>query len=525
MNLILSSILTLAFLPTIHALFFSKNILCNQSVPFPSIDHSVLIDQTVVITLCNITFNVAIHPNEQFFARNFSADKRIQSQPNYRFAYLGRILNENRSSISLILHPHLQIYIYLNGTYYYYLTSSEGTFMILKFSQRQLLQYYPQLVNDSFWNKLQQEENLYQQNSIVLRDLHFIYELLTLRCESENSQYQTIGFCSLALFVDQTLYEKIFQSNVYYLYTFIEHFNFLLRTLTQNRYGGFLIQRLTINNQLPVSQNSSFESLYNLSSNMNYSLRNYCLVHQMLLSNSEGESFVLGYQSSTNTYDVGGLCSPPFSTINNQSDEINLNTGVSIINENITRNLSMFFNGLMKTSYLFARQMGLNLTLCSTNATRRGFFQFNTQVAPVVQLCIDLVAPTLQLALQRRAHFCFKYLNVYNSSSQAMKQQISCRQLSDPEAIDGKHKKNPSIENVLTDTRRGEWFEGNIVGIIITFSLVIWIPVSCFVHFCRDEINKKAFLEKQQQQQELETLQMRSSTTDQAGVTKQTQTD
>ncbi|UJR35494.1 hypothetical protein I4U23_028248 [Adineta vaga] len=519
MNLIASSILLLVFLPEIYSLFSSKNILCNQTIPSPAIDSSIITDQTVTITLCNITFNAVIHSNEHFFSQNLSLDKQFPPQSKYRFTYLGHIINENRSSISLIIYPYLQIYIYLNGTYYYYLSLSKNTSLILKFSQQQLLQYYPQLVNDSLWNKLQQEENLYQQNSILLHDLHFIYELLTLRCNSD------ISFCSLALFIDQLLYEKIFRSNLYYLYTFIEHFNFLLRTLTRNQYGGFLIKRLTLINHLRNNRSMSFDILHSLSVNQNYSLKSYCLVHQMLLSDYDKENHVLGYQSSINTYDVGGICSSPFSVNNNQSDEINLNTGLSIFNENITRNLSMFFNGLMKTSYLFFRQMGLNLTLCSTNATRRGFFQFNAEIAPVVQNCIDLIPITLQSALQRRAHLCFNYIDMYNSS----KQQISCKKSLDSQStilIDGKNRKSPYIENAFNNNRRAEWFEGNIVGMIITFSLIIWIPVSCFVHFCRDEINKKTFLEKKQQQQEMEALNLKSSSIiEQTGITKQTQTD
>jgi hypothetical protein len=249
----------------------------------------------------------------------------------------------------------------------------------------------------------------------------------------------------------------------------------------------------------------------------------------MLFTDTEKENYVLGYQSSTQTYDVGGICSPPFNMNNNNSEEINLNTGISIMNENLTRNLSIFFNGLMKTSYLFFRQMGLNLTLCSTNATRRGFFQFNTELSPAVQNCIDLVPVTLRPALKRRAHLCFNHLNIYNSSNQSVKQQITCKQSIDLQSsvpIGGKHRKSPYIENALNDNRRGEWFEGNIVGIILTFSLIIWIPVSCFVHFCVDEINKRTLIEKQQQQQhEMDILPSKSPIIEHVGITKQTQTE
>jgi hypothetical protein len=335
-----------------------------------------------------------------------------------------------------------------------------------------------------------------------------------------------MSFCSLALFIDQLVYEKTFSSNIYYLYIFIEHFNFLLRTLTQHEYGGFLIKRLTLIKHIETNLNSSFDYLHTLSNNISLSLKDYCLVHQMLFTDTEKENYILGYQSSIQTYDIGGICSIPFSMNNNHSEEINLNTGLSIFNENLTKNLSMFFNGLMKTSYLFFRQMGLNLTLCSINATRRGFFQFNTQLSPMIPNCIDLVPVTLRPALKRRAHLCFNHLNMYNSSNQAIKQQITCKQSIDLQSsvpIGGKHRKSPYIENALNDNRRGEWFEGNIVGMILSFSLIIWIPVSCFVHFFVDEINKKSLIEKQQH--EMEILPSKSPVIERVGITKQTQTE
>ncbi|CAF1287874.1 unnamed protein product [Adineta steineri] len=533
MNLIVSFVFLFLCLPQIFSLFLPKNILCNQSIPLPSIDSSITTNQNLSLTFCNLTFNINIHLNEHFFSRNISIDKSIKSSIKQNFTYFGHIIDEDRSSISLILYPQLQIYIYLNGTYYYYVSSSENSTIILKFSQRQLLQYYPQLVNDSLWNSLQQEEDIYQRNSIILHDLHFIYELLTLRCESDNFEYKTMSFCSLALILDELLYEKIFHSNIYYLFTFIEHYNFLLRTLTRNEYGGFLIERITLINHIETNFNVSLDLLHTLANNTNFQLKNYCLVHQMLLSDNEKDNYILGYQSSIHTYDIGGICSSPFSINNNASDEINLNTGLSIVNENLTKDLSLFFNGLMKTSYLFFRQMGLNLTLCSINATRRGFFQFNTDVSPVVQHCIDLVPVTLRSALKRRAHLCFNYINIYNSTNQTIQQQQQgiCQQSIDSQSsvpiISGKHRKTPYIENALNNNRPGEWFEGNIVGMIITFSLIIWIPVSCFVHFCKDEINKKSLIEKQQQQQqhELETLPIKSVVIDQTSITKQTQTD
>ncbi len=530
MNLILSFICLSIFLPGISSLFSPKCILCNQSIPNPSLNSSITTNQNLLLTLCNQTFNISIHLNEHFFSRNISIDKSIKFLPKRRFAYLGHIHGDEYSSISLILYPQMQIFLYLNGTYYYYLSLFNNSSIILKFSQRQLLQYYPQLVNDSLWNNLQQEEDNYQKNSLILHDLHFIYELLTLRCESENIQYKTISYCSLALFIDQYLYLKTFNSNIYYLYTFIEHFNFLLRTLTHHEYGGFLIKRLTLINHIETNFNSSLDYLHILSNNTSLSLKDYCLVHQMLFTETENENYVLGYQSSIQTYDIGGICSSPFylNNNNNNSEEINLNTGLSIFNENLTKNLSLFFNGLMKTSYLYFRQMGLNLTLCSTNATRRGFFQFNTQLSPAIPHCIDLIPITLRPALKRRAHLCFNHLNMFNSSSQPIKQQITCKQSIDLQSsvpIGGKHRKSPYIENALNDNRRGEWFEGNIVGMILTFSLVIWIPVSCFVHFCVDEINKKSLIEKQQQQ-EMETLPVKSPVIEQQiGITKQTQTE
>lgn len=530
MNLILSSIFLLLILPSILSLYSPKHILCNQSIPNPSLDLSITTNQNLSLNLCNITFNISIHPNEYFFSRNISIDKSIKIQPKRRFSYIGHIIDEERSSISLIIYPQLEIFIYLNGTYYYYLSVLNNSSIILKYSQRQLLQYYPQLINDSVWKNLQEEEDIYQKNSLILHDLHFIYELLTLRCESDDYQYKTISFCSLALFIDQLLYENIFQSNIYYLYTFIEHFNFLLRTLTRHEYGGFLLKRITLINHIETNINSTFDYLHILSNNISLSLKDYCLVHQMLLTDNENENSILGYQSSVHTYDIGGICSSPFYMNNNNSEEVNLNTGLSILNENINKNLSIFFNGLMKTSYLFFRQMGLNLTLCSINATRRGFFQFNTDLSPAVQHCIDLIPITLRPTLKRRAHLCFNHLNIFNSSSQPIKQQITCEQSIDLQSsvpIGAKHRKSPYIENALNDNRRGEWFEGNIVGIILTCSLLIWIPASCFIHFCVDEINKKSFIEKQQlqQQQEMDILSTKSTIIEQVGLTKQTQTE
>jgi hypothetical protein len=494
------------------------------------VDSSITTNQNLSFNLCNLTFNIAIHPNEHFFARNISIDKSIKTPIKRRFAYLGHIINEDRSSVSLILYPQFQIYIYLNGTYYYYLSLSNNSTIILKFSQRQLLQYYPQLVNDSVWKNLQQEEDIYQKNSLILHDLHFIYEFLTLRCESDDVQYKTTSFCSLALFIDRLLYEKIFNSNIYHIYTFIEHYNFLLRTLTRNEYGGFSLKRLTLINHIDANSNSSFDLLHSLSNDISLSLKDYCLVHQMFVSTTEKDNYVLGYQSSINTYDIGGICSSPFYINNNNSEEINLNTGVSIFDEDIKSDLSVFFNGLMKTSYLFFRQMGLNLTLCSINSIRKGFFQFNTELSPIVQNCIDLVPITLRPTLKRRAHLCFKHINIYNSSNQSIKQQIICKQSIDLQSsvpITGKHQKSPYIENALNNNRPAEWFEGNIVGMILSFSLLIWIPVSCFVHFCVDEINKKSFIEKQQlqQQQEMEILPTKPTMNEQIGITKQTQTD
>ncbi|CAF2381119.1 unnamed protein product [Rotaria sp. Silwood2] len=529
MNLILSFIFLAIFLPPISSLFSVERILCNQSSSTSSIDFSITTNQNISLNLCNVTFNLTIHSNEHFFSQNISVDKQITNPINPHFTYVGHIIdNDDYSSVTLIIYPQLQIYLYLNGTYYYYLSLSNNSNITLKFSQQQLLQYYPQLVNDSLWKILQNEEDNYQQNSFILHDLHFIYELLTLRCESDNLKYKTISFCSLALLIDEYLYEKIFYSNIYYIYTFIEHFNFLLRTLTNNEYGGFLLKNLKLINHIEVNSNQSFDLLHKLSNNISLLSKDYCLVHQMLITDNEYDNYVLGYQSSMHTYDIGGICSLPFhisNNNNNHSEEINLNTGLSILNENITKNLSMFFNGLMKTSYLFFRQMGLNLTLCSINATRRGFFQFNTDLSPIVQHCIDLVPITLRPALKRRAHLCFNHINIYNLTNQTIKQDIICKQSIDLHSsvtIDGKNRKSPYIENALNDNRRGEWFEGNIVGMILTFSLIIWIPVSCFVHFCVDEINKKSLIEKQQ---DMETLPMKSLIIEQVGITKQTQTD
>ena len=530
MNLIVSFVVLVALVPETQSLFAAKNILCDQSIALPAVNIATTVNQDISIDLCNRTFHLLVHSNEQFFARNASVDKLIKAQGRRRFAFLGHILNETSSSVSLILYPQLQIYIYLNGTYYYYLSLPNNSSVTLKFSQRQLLQYYPLLVNDSTWTYLQQEETIYQKNSLILHDLHFIYELLTLRCESDQLEYRTVSFCSLALFIDRWLFERVFRSNIYHMYNYIEHFNFLLRTLTNREYGGFLIKQATLINHVDSHANVSFELLHQFSNNVSLPLREHCLNHQILLSETEKDTTVLGYQSSVHTYDIGGACSSPFFINNNHSEEVNLNTGLSILPENVTSNLSLLFNGLMKTSYLFLRQMGLNLTLCSINATRRGFFQFNTELSPAVPHCIDLLPVTLRPALKRRAHLCFNHLNMNNVSHLPIKPPITCAQSIDLQSsvpVGGKHRKSPHTENALNSNRRGEWFEGNIVGMTITFSLLIWIPVSCFVHFFIDEFNKKAFMEKQQQQQqqEVELLPKKSPTIEQPVVTIQTQTD
>ena len=185
------------------------------------------------------------------------------------------------------------------------------------------------------------------------------------------------------------------------------------------------------------------------------------------------------------------ICSLPFYVNNNNSKEINLNTGITIFNQHIRKNLTLFFDSLMKTSYLFFRQMGLNLTLCSINITRKSFFQFNTELSPIVEHCIDLIPRTLHLTLQRRAHLCFDYISIHNSTNQSLKQQ--CQELQSSGLTIENNRKSPYIENALHDNRHGEWIEGNIVGMILTFSLLIWIPVSCFVHFCVDEKKKEIF--------------------------------
>ena len=515
-------------LPRVVTLFSSKYILCNQSISDLAIDSSITSLQNLSLTFCNLTFDISLRSNEHFFARNNTIDRSFKSSLKRRSIYLGRLHNDEHSSISLILQPQLQIFLFSNGTYYYYLSLPNNSSVILKFSQRQLLQYYPQLVNDSLWNDLQEEEDIYQKNSLILHDLHFIYEFLTLRCESEKIPSKrtssSISFCSLALYLDRYLFEQTFHSNIYYLYTIIEHFNFLLRTFTRQQYGGFLLKRLTLFDHIESPFNSTFDLLHTLSNNRTLALKDYCLVHQMLFTNTEQENYVLGYQSSVETYDVGGICSSPFYLNNNQSEEINLNTGLSILHENLTTNLSLFVNGLMKTSYLFFRQMGLNLTLCSINATRRRFFQFNTPLAPIVSNCIDLIPSTLHPALKRRAHLCF---NHFNLSNQSMRNPMSCEQSMDLQSsvpIDGKHRKSPYIENALNNNRRGEWFEGNIVGMILTFSLIIWIPVSCFVHFCVDEVKKKSLIEKRQPPPVVQESDISTSKSS-LGITKQTQTE
>jgi len=220
---------------------------------------------------------------------------------------------------------------------------------------------------------------------------------------------------------------------------------------------------------------------------------------------------------------------------NTTTNEMNLNTGLTFLNQNLTRNISLFFDGLMTTSYLFLRHMGLNLTLCSVNDTRRRFFQLNKDFSPLVQHCSDLVPLTLHTALKRRAHLCFTHLqidtnNVSSSSSMIpIKQQASCKESIDLQSsviLGGKHRKSPYIENALNSNRRGEWFEGNIVGMILTFSLILWIPISCFIHFCVDESNKKSLIEKQQQDMEVAaSLPSKSPVVEIRALTKQTQTD
>lgn len=515
------AIILLVFLPGIFGFLSRKFLLCNQSSISPLfLDSS---SQNLSISLCNRTFDLVIQTNENFFSPNISIDKSIKFQTKRRFAYIGSLENDDESIVSLIRYPNLQIFIYYNRTYYYYLSLDNRSANILRFSQKQLLQLYSQLVNDSLWTNLRQEEEIYQKNSLILYKLHFVYELLTLRCETNENEDKTRSFCSLALMLDRMLYENAFSSNIYHLYTIIEHFNFLLRTLTHQEYGGFLLKRLTLINHVELNSNSSYERLHNISKTKAYSSKDYCLVHEMLSTDQEKDTSILGYQSSIHTYDIGGVCSSPFYINNNQSEEVYLNTGLSILNENLTQDHSIFFNVLMKTSYLFLRQMGLNLTLCSVNSTRRRFFQFNSNISPIVQDCIDLLPKTLPISLKRRAHLCFTHLNLYNSSLKPVKQDIFCKQSLDLQSsvpITSKHRKSPYIDNALNNNRHAQWMEGNIVGIILTFSLIIWIPVSCFVHFCVDEINKKSLLEKQQQ--EMENLSVKLTTN---GVTKQTQTD
>ena len=514
MKFILSFIFLLLYLPLIFSLFSLKNILCNKPISILNLNSSMTIDQNISLNLCNIIFNVRIHPNPYFFSKNISISQSIENQTNHHFTYIGDIIGETSSTISLIIYPHLQIYLYFNHIYYYYLSLSTYSVIILKFSQKQLLQYYPQLINNTLWKILHNEENIYRKNSFILHDLHFMYGLLTLKCQLK---YQTLSLCSLALLIDKILYEKIFNFNMYSIYTYIEHFNFLLRTLTNNEYGGFQLKTIKLMNHIEINSNTSLDLLHNLSYNTNLSLKNYCLVHQMFLSNN---TYVLGYQSSIHTYDIGGICSLPFNMNNNNSKEINLNIGITILNKQIRKNLTFYFDSLMKISYLFFRQMGLNLTLCSINRTRKSFFQFNTESSHIVEHCIDLIPRTLHLTLQQRAHLCFNHVSMSNSTNQSLKQQ--CKQLKSSVLIAENNRKSPHIENALNDNRHGEWIEGNIVGMILTFSLLIWIPVSCFVHFCIDEKNKKSFIEKQQ---EIETLQTRSLIIEQTGISKQTQTD
>ncbi|CAF3379703.1 unnamed protein product [Rotaria sp. Silwood1] len=156
----LSFIFLAIFLPHISSLFSLEHILCNQSISTPLIDFSITTNQNISLNLCNITFNLTIHSNEYFFSQNISVDKQITNPINPHFTYIGNVINDDdddHSSVSLVIYPQLQIYLYLNGTYYYYLSLSNNSAITLKFSQRQLLRYYPQLVNDSLWKVLQHE--------------------------------------------------------------------------------------------------------------------------------------------------------------------------------------------------------------------------------------------------------------------------------------------------------------------------------------------------------------------------------
>ncbi|CAF1635546.1 unnamed protein product, partial [Didymodactylos carnosus] len=176
----------------------------------------------------------------------------------------------------------------------------------------------------------------------------------------------------------------------------------------------------------PSNNNNStitdFNMLHTLSEN---DWKKYCLVNLMISNPNQTMSTIIGYPASIRTYDVGGMCSIPFETTkNNVTKELNLNTGITFVSKYLlnSKNSSILFDLIMKTSYLYLRQMGLNLTLCSVNETKRRFFA-NDDVAPIVEKCLDLLSSTLKQSLKRRSHLCFNQIED-NFSTIISKKQV-----------------------------------------------------------------------------------------------------
>ncbi|CAF1583551.1 unnamed protein product, partial [Didymodactylos carnosus] len=250
-------------------IFPSKFIQCNQTIsPFQiNLLNNNL--QNFSLTLCNVTFSLSLRPNKHYLSNNFSIDlindnftnHILSPSPIPSLSLIGKITEDPLSSVSLTLLSDqlLTLFIYVNQTYYYYQTydDSNKTYYSLTFSLKDLIQHYSTQINDSIWSTLKQEEINYQKLAYSIRDLHFIYELLTLRCSSPTLSSVIISnstsYCSLALICDVYLFRNVFQYNLtltqeYFAY-FIQHYNFILRTLTDHEYGGFLIQKIIIYNK------------------------------------------------------------------------------------------------------------------------------------------------------------------------------------------------------------------------------------------------------------------------------------
>ncbi|CAF0767078.1 unnamed protein product [Didymodactylos carnosus] len=504
-----------------------KLIRCNQAISSDQINSINNNSQQLSLTLCDVSFNLSLRQNNHYLSKNFSIDLiNDNSTSQYSslassssLSLIGDVNQDPLSLVSLILTSDrlLSIFIYVNQTYYYYQTYGDDneTYYSLTFSLRDLIQHYSIQINDSIWSTLKQEEITYQKRTYSIRDLHFIFELLTSRCSLSTST-STINtnsafYCSLALICDTYLFRNVFQYDLTltqeYLAYIIQQYNFILRTLTKHVYAGFLIQKLVIYNTTTIitankssnnndsTTTTNFDMLHTLSAS---DWKKYCLVSLMTSSHNQTMSTIIGYPASIHTYDVGGTCSTPFeSTENNITKKINLNTGITFISKHLlsSKNSTILFDLFIKTSYLYLRQMGLNLTLCSVNETKRRFF-INKDVAPIIEKCSDLLSSTLKQSLKRRSHLCFTQVDdeLFTQISKKQAYHQTCEETIDQQTIvHGKktNRKQPYVENALNSDYRASFFEQNIVGLAVSLSLCLWIPVSCFVHFCIDEKNKK----------------------------------